>query len=58
MNVPTWLPVLLMVLGVILILRATAIVVSKGVGRFRADPLATMVLGFGLVLLAQYLLDR
>lgn len=58
MNVPTWLPLLLMLLGVILILRATGIVVSKGVGRFRADPLVTMVLGFGLVLLAQYLLSR
>lgn len=58
MNVPAWLLILTMVLGIILILRATGIVVSKGEGRFRADPLVTMVLGFGLVLLAQYLFSR
>ena len=58
MKVPTWPLLLTMAFGVILILRATAIVATKGDGRFRADPLVTMVLGFGLVLLAQYLLQR
>lgn len=48
MNVPTWLALLTMAFGVVLILRATAIVVTKGDGRFRADPLITMLLGFGL----------
>lgn len=55
MNLPTWLVFLTMAFGVILILRATAIVATKGDGRFRPDPLITMLLGFGLVLLAQYL---
>jgi cell division protein FtsW (lipid II flippase) len=55
-NVPVWLPVLLMVVGVLLILRSTVVVATKGEGRFRADPLVTMMVGFALVLLAQYLL--
>ena len=58
MEVPAWLPRLLMVLATILILRATGIVVCKGGRAFRADPLVTMVLGLGLVLLAQYLFSR
>lgn len=57
MNVPVWLPIILMVVGVLLILRATVIVAIKGAGRFRADSLVTMVVGFGLILLAQYLLQ-
>jgi hypothetical protein len=58
MNLPTSVLLLAMALGVILILRAAAIVATKGDGRFRGDPLVTIVLGFGLVLLAQYLLQR
>lgn len=58
MTEPFWLVILATMVGVLLILRATAIVVTKGEGRFRADPLVTMVLGFGFVLLAQYLIDR
>ncbi len=55
-NVPLWLPIIVMAGGLILILRATFIVATKGAGRFRADPLVTIVLGFGLIQLAQYLL--
>lgn len=58
MTVPTWLLALTMGLGVILILRAAAIVAAKGEGRFRADPFVTLLLGFALVILAQYLLQR
>ena len=43
---PLWLPVLLMVTGVVLVVRAIAIVATKGGGRFRADPLVSIVLGF------------
>ena len=56
MNVPGWLPVVAMTVGVILMLRATAIVATKGQGRFRADPLVSILVGFGLILLGQYLL--
>lgn len=56
MNVPLLLAVLIMALGVLLILRATVLVATKGAGRFRADPLVTIVLGFALLLFAQYLL--
>lgn len=56
MHVPTWLPILAMAIGIGLILRATAIIATKGGGRFRADPLITLFVGFGLILLGQYLL--
>jgi len=55
-NAPVWLAVITMVIGVILVLRATVIVTTKTMGRFAADPLITMALGFGLILLGQYLL--
>ena len=58
MTVPGLLLLLVMAIGLILILRATAIVATKGVGRFRGDPLLTMLLGFGLMVLAQYLFQR
>ena len=56
MNAPVSLAVITMVIGVILLLRATVIVTTKAMGRFAADPLITMALGFGLILLGQYLL--
>lgn len=56
MNAPVWLAVIAMVIGVIFVLRATVIVATKATGRFAADPLVTMALGFGLILLGQYLL--
>ncbi len=58
MNVPTWLPVLAMAVGIIAVLRATAIVATKGEGRFPADVIVTSVLGFGLLVAGQYLLQR
>ncbi|WP_244928521.1 hypothetical protein [Nocardioides sp. W7] len=56
MDVPAWVPVVAMAVGVILMLRATAIVATKGEGRFHADPLVSILVGFGLILLGQYLL--
>ena len=56
MNAHVWSAVITMVIGVILVLRATVIVTTKTTGRFVADPLITMSLGFGLILLGQYLL--
>ena len=56
MNVPVLVLILTMTVGVLLLLRATAIIATRGGGRFRADPLITMMLGFGLILLGQYLL--
>lgn len=56
MNVPTWLPVLAMAVGVAAVLRATVIVATKGNGWFRGDPMITLMAGFGLILLGQSLL--
>ena len=40
-----------LVLGVLLVLRATAIIATGGEGRFRFDPLVSALLGFALILL-------
>ena len=52
----TGLAVVLMALGLVGMLRAVAIVATGGEGRFPLDPLVSMVLGFGLILLGQALL--
>jgi hypothetical protein len=52
----TGLAVLLMALGLVGMLRAVAIVATGGEGRFRLDPLVSIVLGFGLILLGRELL--
>ena len=41
----------MIVLGMVLVLRAAAIVAAGGTGRFRFDPLVTTLLGFALLLL-------
>lgn len=50
------LAVVLMALGVVGMLRAVAIVATGGVGRFPLDPLISIVLGFGLILLGRAVL--
>jgi hypothetical protein len=55
-NVLAWLAVTIMAIGVILVLRTTVIVTTKTTGRFTGDPVITMTLGLGLILLGQYLL--
>lgn len=52
----TGLAVVLMALGLVGMLRAVAIVVTGGEGRFPLDPLVSIALGFGLILLGQALL--
>ena len=56
MNVSTWLAITAIAIGVILVLRATAIVTTKTTGRFTGDPIITTAIGFGLILLGLYLL--
>jgi hypothetical protein len=51
------LAVALMAIGLVGMLRAAAIVATGGEGRFPLDLLVGMVLGFGLILLGQALLD-
>lgn len=53
----TSLVVVLMAVGLMGVLRAVAIVATGGEGRFPLDPLVSLVLGFGLLLLGQALLD-
>jgi hypothetical protein len=55
MQVPTWLAILVMGLGLALVLRATFVVAVGGQGRFRADPWVTSLLGFALILAGQFL---
>ena len=56
MDVPTWMPVACMAIGTVTVLRAAFIVATKSTGRFRGDPFVTLVIGFVLVYLGQYLL--
>ena len=56
MNVSTWLAITAIAIGVILVLRATAIVTTETTGRFTGDPIITTAIGFGLILLGLYLL--
>lgn len=58
MDVPTWIPVACMAIGTVTVLRAAFIVAIKSTGRFRGDPFLTLVAGFLLVYLGQYLLAR
>ena len=51
------LAVVLLALGLVGMLRAVAIVATGGEGRFRFDPVVSIVLGFGLILLGQALLS-
>jgi hypothetical protein len=52
----TGVAVVLLALGLVGMLRAVAIVATGGEGRFPLDPLVSIVLGFGLILLGQALL--
>ena len=58
MDVPVWVPVLALAVGILGVLRSAFIVAGRGHGRFRGDPWISLVAGFGLVLLGQYLLGR
>ena len=58
MQVPTWLAIVVMGLGLVLVLRATFMVTVGGEGRFRADLWLTSLLGFALILTGQYLIPR
>jgi len=51
------LAVVLLALGLVGMLRAVVIVATGGEGRFRFDPVVSIVLGFGLILLGQALLS-
>lgn len=51
-----WIPVILMAVGILLVLRAAAVVTVKSEGRFRGDALVTTLGGFALILLGQFLL--
>lgn len=53
----TVLAVILLTLGVTIVLRAVAIIASGGMGRFRSDPAVSVVAGFALILLGQWLLQ-
>jgi uncharacterized membrane protein len=50
--------VLVMSVGVLAVLRAAFIVTVKGRARFRTDPWSSLVVGFTLILLGQYLFTR
>jgi hypothetical protein len=52
----TGLAVVLMGIGLVATLRAVAIVTIGGEGRFPLDPLISIVLGFGLIMVGQALL--
>lgn len=56
MTVPLWLPIVVMAIGVLLILNAIVTVLTNKPGRLPLNPLVTIVLAFGLILLGQYLL--
>lgn len=58
MSVSSWLPFLCMAIGTLVLLRAAIIVTLKGTGRFRADPMVSLVVGFALLFLGQYLQAR
>lgn len=57
-EVPTWVPVMCLAVGTLLMLRSVIIVAAKSAGRFRGDPLVSLVVGFALILFGQYLLAR
>jgi hypothetical protein len=48
--------VVLMLVGLAAVLRAAAVVTTGGGGRFPLDPVVSVLLGFGLMLLGQALL--
>ena len=51
----TGLAVILMTVGLVGMLRAVGIVATGGEGRFPLDPLVSIGLGFGLIMLGQAL---
>ncbi|PVG80851.1 hypothetical protein DDE18_20925 [Nocardioides gansuensis] len=55
MTVPTWVAILLMVIGAVGIVRGSLIVAFGGSGRFRFDAALSLIAGFSLGLLGQYL---
>lgn len=55
MSTPTWVAILCMVVGMVGILRGALIVAVGGDGRFRFDASISLVAGFSLVILGQYL---
>ena len=57
-EIPTWVPVICLAVGTLLMLRSAVIVGAKSAGRFRGDPLVSLVVGFALLLFGQYLLAR
>ena len=58
MDVPPWIPVACMAIGTVTVLRAAFIVATKSTGRFRGDPLLTLIAGFLMIYLGPYLLAR
>jgi hypothetical protein len=58
MNPSFWLPLLCLILGTLLMLRAPFLITIKSNGRFRGDPWVCLVIGFGLIFLGQYLYPR
>ena len=58
MDIPLLVPVVCLVTGVLLVLRATFLVSTKSNGRFRGDTWASLGGGFGLIYLGQFILGR
>lgn len=54
-TVPNWVAILCSVVGTLGILRGALIVAVSGDGRFRFDASLSLIAGFGLVVLGQYL---
>lgn len=53
----TWVAVVLLGLGVVAVVRSALIVAANGSGSFRGDLLLSVLGGFGLIYLGQYLID-
>ena len=53
-----WVAILCMVVGTLGVLRGVVIVAGGGHGRFRFDASASLIAGFSLMLLGQYLFDQ
>lgn len=53
-----WIAILCLVLGTACIVRGAAIVTLGSVGRFRGDPAVSLMVGFGLAAIGQFLLAR
>lgn len=53
-----WIAIACLALGTVCIVRGAAIVAVGSAGRFRGDPAASLIVGFGLALAGQLLLTR